>query len=229
MPGCRPPARPTRPEPPVSRLVQSLVRSDPGEGWMSSYKNTMLIATVIAALAGLVAIIVAVWPSDSDQPSQTNTAGSNSCIVNGSASSCTVNSGAEILSDPNAEWKEIQRQLLEAGKGRVPTGTGPWQFAVLGTGNLGLKVRNDPGRSGVQIGSLGEKSTAWVDCQLRNDFDAGGAGGPGPIWYRVRWPNQSPTSAFFNSEPASPYIGWAYKGYLTPVGQDGSVPQCTNG
>lgn len=185
----------------------------------------MLYAAVAAAVAGIVAVVVALWPS-SNPPAAVNTAGNNACIINGQQNTCSVNTSNEILNDPGKDWKEIRRELLALGKDSVPAGPGPWQFAVLGTGDIGLKIRSNPEKDGFQVGSLGEKNIAWVDCQARSGFDPAGAGGPGPVWYRIRWPQNSPTNRFLNSQPDAPYEAWGYSQYLVPVGQNGAVPAC---
>jgi hypothetical protein len=194
---------------------------------VSRYKIVMLGTAVVAAAATVLTVIVTVLPTETESD---NATGSNSCIVNGSQGSCIVDSSStELLQDPNAEVDQTRRRLEEAGRNSTPTGTGPWQFVVLGTKDLGLKIRSNAGRSGSQIGSLAEKSTAWVECQIRNDFDPVGAAGPGPVWYKIRWPNRTSTTQFFNSEPRSPYRGWGYKHYLIPFGHNGLIPQCADG
>lgn len=105
---------------------------------MSTYKRNMLIVAIVAAVAGVAAVVVAVWPSN--DPNGITNSGSGSCVISGAQNSCTVNTALQILKDPSADVAEIRRQLLEAGSGTKPSGQGPWQFAVLDTGPVGLKV-----------------------------------------------------------------------------------------
>ena len=178
-------------------------------------------AAVIAAVVAVLTLVVMVW-----QPggSPFDNRGGNNCSQH---SSCTITTEVkQILQNPGADDATVRKQLLDAGRGRKPTGTGPWPFVVLDTGEVGLEVRNDPGRPGRQIGSLGARTIGWVDCQIRNDFDPGGGSNPGPVWYRLRWPTNRQGVKFQNSQPSDTFRGWGYAGYLVPAGHDGSIPPC---
>jgi len=197
-------------------------------GSMSMAKKIGLWAGVVAAIVAVVTLVVQIWPpGGGPAKGSSNDNHGNNCQISGQRNSCVVNNNAvKILQDPEATAETIRTQLLIAGRGTKPLGPGPWPFAILGAGELGLKVRNDPGRAGRQIGTLTERAVAWVDCRIRNNFDPLGAGGPGPVWLKLRWPTDQLGTAVQNSQPSDKYRGWGYAGYLVPVGHDGSVPEC---
>lgn len=106
-----------------------------------------------------------------------------------------------------------------------PTGAGPWPFAVANS-RIGLKVRSTNVMEAEQLGGIQELHVAWVVCQEDSGFDPDPTTGAGSLWYKVKWDQQTPTTAFSESAPNADGTAWAYSGYLYPTGHNGDVPAC---
>jgi len=128
-----------------------------------------------------------------------------------------------LSSDANAEQV---RQRAKRFSNVKPVPPGPWPFSVVDVGDLGLKIRSSGTKGGQQIGSAAENTAVWADCVLLTDFTPPAENMVGPRWIRIRWPNNVPTRAYFNSEPSNPFEGWAYAGNLVPAGHNGEIPSC---
>lgn len=122
----------------------------------------------------------------------------------------------ERLEEAAAEFAEVD-----------PSGDAPWPFLV-GVGELGLIVRTSGDMDGRQIGTAGNGATLWVDCRQRTDFTPLNAiEDVGPLWLRVRWPNNRPdVTDTFNSQPSDSYTGYVYEAYAFPAGHNGRIPDC---
>lgn len=107
-----------------------------------------------------------------------------------------------------------------------PEGPGPWPFAAIpATPSLGLAVRNAPGAEGVEIGRVEFNAAAWAICQLGDDGENAGVAG-GRIWYKIRWPNERPSSEFFFSSPSDRFTGWIPAELGVPIGHNGKISSC---
>lgn len=135
----------------------------------------------------------------------------------------------QYLEDAAALSHSSESDVLAASKSaasRLPMGSGPWPFVVVRTRGIGLKVRTTPLPMGEQIGSLSELDPVWVTCRRDSDFDPDPSTGNGPIWFQVTWSDERLGSDFRHSQYTAASTGWAYGGYLVPIGQDGEVPDC---
>lgn len=186
--------------------------------------RTAKIAAAAGVCVALVALAAYLFPRGDDDAPNSDAGGDRSCSVTGDGNVCIGGEVTELLDDEELSDGEVKEQLGSAGA--PPSDTGPWPFVVLDTEELGLKVRDDPGREGKQIGASVNRSTMWVDCRTENDFDADPATGAGPLWYRVRWPTSSPSEQYLSSQPNDPSQGWAYAGYLFASGPMPELPDC---
>ena len=193
---------------------------DDGEGPIA---RRTLLWTILGVLAAILGVVVAVATTGE-----------------GSVGSQTGSQGGHIEGDNNTinNFQQFQRAVgdqpddarIRALARRYadvePSGQGPWPFLVTDVGQLGLIVRTSGDRLGQQIGSAGDGGTLWVDCISDTGFDPSSGTKRGSVWARIRWPNSTRTSDFFNSAPADPAQGWVYLNYLVPAGHDGHVPWC---
>ncbi len=120
-----------------------------------------------------------------------------------------------------------ERQLRDSGTRYAqvsPQGPAPWAFIVVADPSLGLKVRTSGLADGSQIGTAAFNAEVWAECRQDTGFNAGEPSGS--VWYRIRWPNETPTIEFFNSSPGDSGEGWVYGGLLVPAGHNGDIPDC---
>lgn len=115
---------------------------------------------------------------------------------------------------------------MEGVSTEKPPAKGPYQYVVVGTSDLGLKVRTGPDLYDSQIGSAGNRSIVWAECQKRSGFDADPSMKVGPVWLKIHWPSNTPGTQFANSEPKNPVQGWVFRGYAIPAGHNGNIPAC---
>ena len=101
-------------------------------------------------------------------------------------------------------------------------------MAVRSGGHLGqgLKVRSTNVAAGEQLGGLAAHYPAWAVCQARSNFDPDPTTGTGPVWLKIKWDQQQPSGEFHESNSGAKTTGWAYRGYLVPVGHNGDIPDC---
>ena len=145
------------------------------------------------------------------------------CTVSGNNNDCTYQETVESI-----EAKR-EREVLEISARSAdvpPKGDGPWPFVVAKTQGIGLKVRTTPTAEGVTINGLAELHTAWAVCRQNSGFDPDPATGNGPVWLKIKWDHQTPGSEILESDLSAKATGWAYGGYLVPVGHNGSIPPC---
>ncbi|GAA1704117.1 hypothetical protein GCM10009745_59530 [Kribbella yunnanensis] len=215
-------------------------------------RNLTVGAGVLAAVGGLLVGIGAVTQADESKTDRTatnsggsnntsnngdhNTSGSNNTGSNNSGGNTVVcpatDSGAvtncplqQIMGDETLTDPEFRKQIAAVSTD-APAAPAPYQFVVVDTGKLGVKVRTGPETSDMQFGSAGNRSILWVDCQVRSSFDADPTTGAGPVWLKVRWPNTTGTE-WANSQPRDPARGWVYRGYAIPAGHNGDIPACS--
>jgi hypothetical protein len=170
-------------------------------------------AGVIAAAAGVYGVTVARQGDGGTRAEQTTDYG---CNVNGQDNTVTCGAG---VADPEP------RILAQAAANRdvPPRGDGPWPFAVVHDGGIGLKVRTTNVEQAIHIGGMAHAHTAWVMCKEQSGFDPEGFG---DLWYKVKWDNQTGSTAFFESDIAAHGSGWAHSYYLAPINFNGAVPYC---
>jgi hypothetical protein len=191
--------------------------------------------TFIATIAAIiVAVALAIYSNSSDPgrsrqpPSSINVnqsagQGSNQCVQFGDKSQCI-----QQLDEISARLKDDERFKDQVQKLSIadPTGSGPWQYVVIFTDVRGLKIRTTNDQRGTQIGTAANRSVIWADCLSISKFDPDPVMKAGPRWLRIRWPNRTPTTKFFNSEPGQKVRAYAYSGYTIPYGHNGNIPPC---
>jgi hypothetical protein len=188
----------------------------------SIWARVGVVAGVVAAVVAIVAIFL------------TRSGQSNKAKVGGSASNCQVNGNSNTVTcdyQNKAQGAEGQTEdliLAESQKSMSipPRGNGPWPFIVVHDFGMGLKVRTTDTPEGVQIGGIPSHHTVWAVCQQNSGFDPAPETGNGPVWLKVKWANTSPGQNFFESEISAQSTGWAYKGYVVPLGHNGQIPAC---
>ena len=187
------------------------------------------VATAVLAIVGFATFFLA-FQGDSEPDDtvggieQSSGSDSDACTGDG-GSTVTCIFGDNIAS---AETKSDD-ELRETSFSEPPTvisETGPWPFIVYADDGIGLKVRTTNTVEGVQIGGLSTRNTAWVFCQEVSDFNPDPEREVGALWYQIAWPTEEPSTEYFTSQPSDPYTGWAFGGYLDPVGHNGDVPAC---
>lgn len=175
-----------------------------------------VIATIVGAAA---AVLLFVWPGGSDTTT-TQTTGNN---CPGDRTTCTYTQTLEpIESKREAEVLADSRTWADT----PPKGDGPWPFVVVRTLGKGLKVRTTNTAQGDHINGLAELDQAWAVCQENSGFDPDPGTGAGPVWLKIKWAHQTPGTDFRVSDLNAKETGWAYRGYLVPIGHNGDIPQC---
>ncbi|MDY7101650.1 MAG: hypothetical protein S0880_10720 [Actinomycetota bacterium] len=178
-----------------------------------------IVAGVVAAVAGVLAVVVMLFDGSEDGTRQTcgNVAGDGNELV------CQL--GVSLQEAGAMSDAELEAEAYDADPQDVIPG-GPWPFIVYRTESVGLKVRSSAVKDGVTVGAIVDRGTAWVECRTTTSFNPDPALGTGPMWYRVRWPSDEATNEYLESEPAAVHTGWIYAGYTDPVGHNGEVPEC---
>jgi hypothetical protein len=178
-------------------------------------------------MAVATAALVIVSGKDSGSDTSADDGGVNiQCTINGEELSGETCKYEASVPDPEEADEAEVRQAAEEFADMPPKGDGPWPFVVTGS-EIGLKVRSTNTREGEQLGGLDELHTAWVICKAVSDFDADPSTDVGPLWYKIGWTQQQPSTGFFESTPTTEQTAWAYAGYLVPSGHNGAVPDCT--
>ena len=192
--------------------------------------NKQIGAWTLGLTAAGVAIAMAAWQlprSSASSPTTPAKVANGNVSVNGGvaptigANGCVVLGGGSCLVGESSNAEEIRRLLRALPDAtRPPTGSPPYLFTVVGTGTLGLYVRNgftkDDSRlagSPVNPEGLG----VYVDCQVDDGWIADPTTSGGGRWYKIRYPQVSDIGDF-----------WSYSAYLEPTGHNGDVPVCTS-
>jgi hypothetical protein len=148
------------------------------------------------------------------------------------AAAATLLGAVLLTSDPpGPATEEKLREEAKKFENVDPPAPGPWVFRVVAGSQVpdpqGLKVRSTSTRNAEQIGSVVDRQFVWATCLEVSDFD------PfpniyefGPVWYQIRWPNNTPTAQFFNSSPSAPYFGYVWSGSVVAQGHNGRLPAC---
>ncbi len=187
------------------------------------------VATAILAIAALATLLFTVGRDDATDSTITGIEQSSQ----GESDACTGDQGATVtcifgdnIADAEAKSDDELRETTFSDPPTVISETGPWPFIVYDDGGIGLKVRTTNTIDGVQIGGIPTKNTAWVICKETSDFNPDPERGVGALWYRVAWPTDTASTEYYISQPSDPHKGWAFAGYLDPVGHNGDVPTC---
>jgi len=190
--------------------------------WVSVKDSIWVKVGVVAAVVAAIVGTIAITRSGGGDITQATSGGSTGCVVKGD--NVTVDCrGSEIPGQTIDDKLIADAQRFTS---MPPKGDGPWPFAVVKTLNIGLKVRSTNVTQGEQLGGLAPHHVAWAVCQVQSNFDPDPSTGAGPQWIRIKWDQQQPSTAFFESSSGAEKTAWAYRGYLTPVGHNGEIPRC---
>lgn len=185
---------------------------------------------VLAALTLVVAIIALVFNNGAPRVGQTATvSGSNNSVGQSSTeftvgpNGCVALNGSSCI-DPVAGLNELREQIQALPHASdEPSGSGPWLFFVVGTGQQGLYVRDGHSQTAHRVAQnavVAEGRAVYAECFV-NDWDSGQiADAPhssmkSDRWYRVRYPEIADAGSY-----------WMSSGYLYPVGHNGNIPPC---
>lgn len=187
--------------------------------------NWIAIGGIIVAVAAVV-IAAFQFTGVDEPPVDSKIEGNQSQTCSGTNVTCTYGGAIEKAVDATAE--ELR---TSATQGPPPAANGPWPFLVLGTADgddqqSGLKIRSSNTAEATQTGWALERDVLWSDCTEDSGFDPDPATQNGSIWHKVRWPTNSASEAPDESSIDDRYFGWAYGGYLVPIGHNGAIPLC---
>jgi len=176
-----------------------------------------LIWTIIGALAGVAAVLIAILAPNPLPAISVNEGGSNpgGCIIVGNGN-CTV---------PGAASDEEFNNRIRANAIGDPKPPAPYRFTVI-TSEQGLKVRTSGEPDGQQIGTATRHAVVWADCIQETSYNPDPSVDAGPKWLKIRWPNQTPTLKAFNSERTQTTFGYVHLGWVLPVDHNGKLPPC---
>lgn len=193
-------------------------------------RNLKIAAAATALLAAIAAVVAAVRPSSADDKANTtgsyNTGSYNSGGINctASGSGATAHCVEQLMADDTLTDPQFRREMANLSTA-APAAQGPYEYVVVDTGKLGLKVRTGPEATDEQFGSAANRSIIWAECQMRSAFDADPSMKAGPVWLKIHWPSTTGTQ-WANSQPKDPVQGWVFAGYVIPAGHNGRVPAC---
>lgn len=143
---------------------------------------------------------------------------------------CNVTQELQGISDQDPNEENFKAKLKGISQG-PPSPSGPWPYAVFNTIDshgidIGLKVRAGPELRDSQVGSASRRAIVWAECVVTNTFDPEPDTGIGPTWLRIHWPNNSPTTQYFQSSPTDIFRAYVYAGYVLPFKHNGDIPRC---
>ena len=177
-----------------------------------------LVWTIAAVGVALVGFLASVVVSKGGNQQTTTIQGDNNTVIQNLKD---FQNSLPSDASPSLIREESRRYAQQR-----PEGSGPWPFVVVADPLLGLKIRTSGLIEGGQVGSATYKAPLWADCQQDTGFNPIPGDPNGSVWYRVRWPNNEPTTQFFNSAPGDRFSMWAYGGLIVPVGHNGQIPEC---
>lgn len=193
------------------------------------------VLTGLGAVATLVFGVASACSADDPPPPGTNQTGTgNNNCTNGSTCSVDITHVEQIVRNAEkaagSDDAELRKQLRAApGATKPPTGSPPYPFVVVDTGELGLFARTTNVVNGVRVGNTGNHELVWANCVASSDFtpsDVSGETNVGPLWVQVRWKHLDGGQTRGLSEPNETQSAWMYRGTLEPVGHNGDIPDC---
>lgn len=184
--------------------------------------------TLVVTAAGS-AIAAAAWQlpkGSASAPTTQSSVSSGNVSVNGGVGptigddGCVVLGGGSCLVGESSNVEDVRKLLRALPNATLPpTGQPPYLFTVVGTGPLGLYVRNGFTKDDTRLAGdpvNAEGLGVYVDCQVDNGWIADPTTSGGGRWYKIRYPQVSNIGDF-----------WSYSAYLEPTGHNGNVPACT--
>jgi hypothetical protein len=191
---------------------------------MSVTKKTLYwtIAGVIVAVVG-VAVAIKALSEPKTPTSSTSQTGSgnvaNSTVGVSLGNNGCVAIGGQCVLSTSSDPESVRQALSKLPNASAPpAGKAPWMFVVVGTGTLGLYVRDGYGESNHRLPgnpTIAEGLAVYVDCRVLNGWNADPSTTANGLWYKIRYPQVANSGNY-----------WVYGGYLQPVGQNGGVPLC---
>lgn len=197
------------------------------EGTFLGQVWTVAIATVVGAIAAVLALIP-----------HSNGGGTNNNQISGGAGNCIANGGVANCAPPvpsvtsGTPSPDVLRERVHNFSNQEPTLPGPWPYLIYNTdagGVSGLKIKQGPGLGDPQLGSSATYDVVWAECLTVNQFTPPTRPevNVGPVWLRIRWPNnRAGVTTFFSSSKSDPFVAYAYAGYALPYGHNGDIPPC---
>ena len=197
--------------------------------------------TIASVVVAVIAIVVSVMIADDGgglhQPStvsdqqQNGTSnyqqnGAGNAIVQGDHNQVEINS-QKFKEEVRGLTREEAAQQAEKYRDVVPKPGEPGPYLVLDAPHH-LWVRSSGTTTGHHIGAAFNNATIWADCVTTTTFDPDRTDTTGPVWLRIRWPNEKPSDTLMASQPSDKYTGWVYAGQTLPAGHNGTIPTCTN-
>ncbi|MBM7774921.1 hypothetical protein JOD54_005125 [Actinokineospora baliensis] len=200
----------------------------------------MIGVAVFAAVCTAIGLIIAFYPDHQAQgvaqgDSAVNSGGTGNnpsqCGVVGAHASCQILQQAKAQGDTATTDDTAIRAQLRARPEAThpPTTPGPWPYAVLDTGALGLFARTTATAEATRVGNAGNLDIIWADCLATTDFTPQGLRehlDVGPQWIKARWKHLDQGTTRGLSEPTQPTTAYFYLGYLEPLGHNGDIPAC---
>ncbi|HEX6361000.1 hypothetical protein [Actinophytocola sp.] len=205
------------------------------EGRTLHWTRVAAVLTGVGAVGTLVFGIASACGSDDPSTPDVSQKGTgNNYCTEGSTCPVNVTQVQQIVQDAESvagsNDTEMRKQLRAAPDAtKPPTGSGPYPFLVVDTGDLGLFARTSNVVNGVRVGNSGNHELVWADCMEQSDFtpsDVSGETNVGPLWVQVRWKHLDGGQVRGLSEPNETQTAWMYRGDLEPVGHNGDIPTC---
>ncbi len=196
--------------------------------WAKVGSAVVVVATAVMAL--MAAVEVLTRSSDAEPKPEPKTSLCPFIIGDHARTEATINVNCDYIEQVKSIQQLSEEQALERSRQFAhvpPKGPGPWPFQVLGTEELGLKVRTTNVLEGKQIGAVPPRNTVWALCKANSGWDPDPSTGNGPIWLKIKWEHRTPSTEFFQSDPAATSTAWVYGAYAKPVGHNGNIPLCS--
>jgi hypothetical protein len=193
------------------------------------------VFVILGTIAAIVTLVVAFrdnGPSKQHSVQQSGSVNGGACAIVGNNNSCSVQQRADEVTRGTTSPEQIKRNVAQFSQ-NPPAPPGPWPFLIYDTvnvetgQNVGLSVKAQP-LPGRQMGSTPASSIVWAECYVLNTYDPeqGNSVDVGPRWLKIKWPTNTPGTAYARSSPTDRFTGYVYAGYALPFTHNGSIPRC---
>ncbi|GAA2996746.1 hypothetical protein [Actinokineospora diospyrosa] len=200
----------------------------------------MIAVAVFAALCTAVGLIIATPDPPAEGVAQgdsgVNSGGTGNspsqCGVVGAGASCQILEQARSHPEQAADADDtgVRAELRARPEAnRPPAEPGPWAYAVVDTGALGLFARTTPTIEAARVGNAGNLDIVWADCVATSDFTPQAlkeTNNVGPKWVKAHWRHLDAGITRGLSERDQPTTAYFYLGFLEPLGHNGDIPAC---
>jgi hypothetical protein len=206
-----------------------------------SLASKALYWTIAGVIVAVIAIVVSValdddakrTPGQSAVSNQQQSGTSNNqqngpgnTILQGDHNQVQINP-QQFKDEVRGLTREQAEQQAEKYRTVAPKAGEPAPYLVLDAPHH-LWVRSSGTTTGHHIGAAFNNATVWAECVTTTTFDPDRTDSTGPVWLRIRWPNEKPSDNLMASQPGDRYTGWVYAGQTLPAGHNGTIPTCTN-